>query len=126
MVLCEASTSSILTFPHSFRNDYRGAILPEDQFPGGGPTALAEFFGDFILVNGKIWPKTDVKPREYRLRLLNGADSRYFVVQFVIVANGETTIEDAVGLDYTIIGSDGGLGEPVKMTGPFVFEPGAR
>lgn len=22
-----------------------------------GPTALAEFFGDFMVVNGKIWPK---------------------------------------------------------------------
>ena len=87
---------------------------------------MAEFFGDFILVNGKIWPKTDVEPCEYRIRLVNGSDSRHFVVQFMMVANAETTIDDAVWLDYTIIGSDGGLGEPVKMTGPFVFEPGAR
>lgn len=113
-------------FTICFRNVYRGAILPEDEFPGGGPTALAEFFGDFILVNGKIWPKTNVEPREYRLRLLNGCDSRYLVVQFVMVPVAETTIENAVELDYTIIGSDGGLGTPVKMAGPFVFEPGAR
>jgi len=33
-----------------------GAILPGAQFPGGGPTGLAEFFGDFMVVNGKIWP----------------------------------------------------------------------
>lgn len=30
-----------------------GAELPEDQFPDGGPTALAEFFGDVMLVNGE-------------------------------------------------------------------------
>jgi spore coat protein A len=33
-----------------------GAILPTDIFPGGGPTALAEFFGDHMVVNGVIWP----------------------------------------------------------------------
>ena len=40
------------------------------------PSALAEFFGDFILVNGVPWPKMEVEPRVYRLRLLNGSDSR--------------------------------------------------
>ena len=116
----------VLKFLLSFANTHRGAILPEDQFPGGGPTALAEFFGDFMLVNGKIWPKADVEPCEYRLRLLNGCDSRYLVVQFVIVAADDTTLDNAVKIDYTIIGSDGGLGDPVKMIRPFVFEPGGR
>ena len=37
--------------------------------PNHGPTALAEFFGDFITVNGKIWPKKNVYPSIYRLRL---------------------------------------------------------
>ncbi|MGD8608733.1 MAG: twin-arginine translocation signal domain-containing protein, partial [Myxococcales bacterium] len=37
--------------------DGEGAILPPELFPGGGPTALAEFFGDHMVVNGKIWPK---------------------------------------------------------------------
>ena len=40
------------------------AELP--PFPGGGPPALAEFFGDHMVVNGKIWPKADVEPRNYR------------------------------------------------------------
>jgi FtsP/CotA-like multicopper oxidase with cupredoxin domain len=41
------------------------------NFPYGKPSVLAEFFGDFMTVNGKIWPKMDVEPRLYRLRLLN-------------------------------------------------------
>jgi len=118
---CSHSTCNALS---SLSN--RGAVLPEDEFPGGGPSALAEFFGDFMLVNGKIWPKTDVEPCEYRLRLLNGCDSRYLVIQFMIVDAGATSFENAVGLDYTIVGSDGGLGDPTKMTGPLVFEPGSR
>ena len=56
-----------------------GAILPTDLFPGGGPTALAEFFGDHMVVNGKIWPKENVEPRNYRMHLLNGTDSRFMV-----------------------------------------------
>ena len=31
-----------------------GAELPPEIFPGGGPTALAEFFGDHMVVNGLI------------------------------------------------------------------------
>ncbi len=66
------------------------ALLPPDIFPGGGPTALAEFFGDHMVVNGKIWPKAEVEPRNYRLRLLNGCDSRFLAVQFVEVNNVTT------------------------------------
>ena len=59
-----------------------GAVLPPDLFRKGGPTALAEFFGDHMVVNGKIWPKVDVEPRNYRMRLFNGTDSRFMVVRF--------------------------------------------
>ena len=51
-----------------------------DELPT--PTAAAEFFGDHILVNGVIWPKMTVEPRKYRLRLLNGSDSRFYIFKF--------------------------------------------
>ena len=35
-----------------------------------------EFFGNTMVVNGKTWPYLEVEPRRYRLRLLNGCDSR--------------------------------------------------
>jgi spore coat protein A len=105
-----------------------GAILPPDLFPGGGPTALAEFFGDHMVVNGKIWPKADVEPRNYRMHLLNGCDSRFMVVQFVAVDPGVTDPNDASAsapLDFYVIGSDQGLGTPAQ-TDTLVFEPGGR
>ncbi|QQS07891.1 MAG: multicopper oxidase domain-containing protein [Phycisphaerales bacterium] len=34
------------------------------------------FFGDFMLVNGKVWPYHNVKRGKYRFRLLNGCNSR--------------------------------------------------
>ena len=48
------------------------------MLPAGAPepSVLPEFFGDVMVVNGKAWPVLDVEPRAYRLRLLNGCDSR--------------------------------------------------
>ena len=45
-----------------------------------GISVLPEFFGDFILVNGMTWPVLEVEPRQYRFRVLNGSDSRFFNV----------------------------------------------
>jgi spore coat protein A len=103
-----------------------GAVLPPDLFPNGGPTALAEFFGDHTVVNGKIWPKADVEPRNYRMRLLNGCDSRFMVIQFVAVNAGDTDFTNAGSpIPFWVIGSDQGLGTPAQ-TDRLVFEPGGR
>jgi spore coat protein A len=102
-----------------------GAALPHDLFPGGGPTALAEFFGDHVVVNGKIWPRADVEPRHYRMRLLNGCDSRFMVLQFVAVDAGATDPSNGTALDFWVIGSDQGLGTP-RRSDTLVFEPGSR
>ena len=76
--------------------------------------ALPEVFGDTIVVNGKAWPKLDVEPRKYRLRLLNGSDSRFYNL---LLSNG--------GI-ITQIGGDGGLlNAPVPLT-QLVLEPGGR
>jgi spore coat protein A len=37
-----------------------------------------EVFGDAILVNGKLFPYLEVEPRQYRFRLLNAANARFF------------------------------------------------
>lgn len=102
-----------------------GAVLPPDLFPGGGPTALAEFFGDHMVVNGKIWPKANVEPRNYRMHLLNGTDSRFMVIQFVAVNAGETDPSAGTPIPFWVIGSDQGLGTPAQ-TDTLVFEPGGR
>ena len=104
-----------------------GVLLPPDLFPGGGPTALAEFFGDHMLVNGVIWPKEDVEPRNYRLHLLNGTDSRFMVVRFRAVPMGDTDLTNAgAPLPFTVIGSDQGLAGAAMVMDKLVFEPGSR
>ncbi len=104
-----------------------GAVLPPDKFPGGGPTGLAEFFGDHIVVNGVIWPKMDVEPRNYRLRLLNGCDSRFLAIQFFEVPPGATDFAIATGpLPFTVIGSDQGLASSPTTLDTLLMETGSR
>ncbi|NJO55414.1 MAG: multicopper oxidase domain-containing protein [Rhodospirillales bacterium] len=109
-----------------------GVVLGPPEFPiNGGPTVLTEFFGDHIVVNGTIWPKTDVEPRHYRLRLLNGSDSRFLVIQFVAV-NADVTdpndpsVINGTPLPFDVIGSDQGLASVATTTDTLVFENGSR
>jgi len=103
------------------------AMLPEADFPGGGPTALAEFFGDHMVVNGVIWPKMDVEPRNYRLRLLNGCDSRFLAVQFFEVPADATDFSTVIQqLDFTVIGSDQGLASSPTTVDTLLMETGSR
>ncbi|MEJ2195931.1 MAG: multicopper oxidase domain-containing protein [Ignavibacteriaceae bacterium] len=89
-------------------------------YSSGGPTALAEFFGDFILVNGMAWPKLEVEPRKYRFRLLNGSDSRFYVLEFRDdEINGSAQSFLQIGTD------DGLLARPVPLT-QLLIAPGER
>ena len=108
--------------------DGEGATLPPALFPGGGPTALAEFFGDHMVVNGIAWPKQDVEPRHYRMHLLNGCDSRFLIIQFREAASPTATTLAGAGspLTFTVIGSDQGLASSAVVTDRLVFEPGSR
>ena len=105
----------------------KGAVLPPLVFPGGGPTGLAEFFGDHMVVNGMIWPKMDVEARNYRLLLLNGCDSRFLAIQFFEVPAGATDFTTATGpLPFTVIGSDQGLASSPTTVNTLLMETGSR
>jgi len=58
---------------------------------------MPEFFGNIILVNGKSWPVLEVEPRQYRFRILNGSDSRFYNLFF------------QGNINFTQIGTDNGL-----------------
>jgi FtsP/CotA-like multicopper oxidase with cupredoxin domain len=62
-----------------------------------------EFFGPFTLVNGTIWPYLPVEARQYRLRLLNGSNSRFY--RLVLLDEQGKPALDRI----TQIGTDGGL-----------------
>ncbi len=47
---------------------------PTSDIPG--VSWIGEYFGDTMLVNGKVWPYLNVEPRLYRFRILNGCNAR--------------------------------------------------
>lgn len=55
---------------------------PAAVVSGREPTHVPEMFGDIICVNGVAWPTLQVERRQYRLRLLNGSDSRVYNLTF--------------------------------------------
>lgn len=78
-----------------------GDVVPQafyDSFGEQAPSAVPEFFGDTILVNGMAWPKLEVAAGDYTFRLLNGSDSRFYVLN---VDNPDVAVH--------LIGTDGGL-----------------
>jgi spore coat protein A, manganese oxidase len=62
-------------------DDTTGELLyPTSPIPG--VTWIGEYFGDVMLVNGKVWPYLDVEPRLYRFRVLNGCNGRFLSLDF--------------------------------------------
>lgn len=79
------------------------------------PAAWDEhFFGDKILVNGKVWPFLDVRKGKYRFRLLNGSTSRVY------------TLNLSNGAPFWVIGNELGLlPKPLHRTS-LTITPGER
>jgi spore coat protein A, manganese oxidase len=64
-----------------------------------------EYFGDVILVNGKAWPNLRVDRHQYRFRIVNGSNARFYNLK---LSNGMSFIQ---------IGGDGSyLPAPVTVT----------
>jgi FtsP/CotA-like multicopper oxidase with cupredoxin domain len=62
---------------------------------------IGEYFGDVMLVNGKVWPKLTVKPAVYRFRVLNGCNAR--ILNLKLAPQNDQTVP------MYIIGAEGGL-----------------
>jgi spore coat protein A, manganese oxidase len=117
-------TNGQLLFPDGTGNNADSAITPNQPEDGAGfngpppnpnvhPFWIPEFFGDVIVVNGKTWPYLNVEPRRYRLRIVDGANARFFNLRIP-------------GVQIWIIGTDGGLlDKPVPVDTAFIA-PGER
>lgn len=105
-----------LYFPSKGEEDEDCAVPSPAPVPS--PSVLPEFFDDpektFILVNGKAWPYLDVEPRKYRFRVLNGSDSRFYVLEF------------DNNMNFYQIGTDVGLLPLPQERNQFIIAPGER
>jgi spore coat protein A, manganese oxidase len=82
-------------------NSNGSLLYPVAPASTNGPW-IAEYFGDVMLVNGKIWPKLTLEPAVYRFRVLNACNARILDMS-IGTANGRRTVP------MTIIGTEGGL-----------------
>ena len=80
----------------AFFDGFTGPFVPES---GVAPVWNPEFFGNTLMVNGRVWPFHPVDQRRYRLRLLNGCNSRFLILDFSSIP----------GVLVHQIGNDGGL-----------------
>jgi len=84
---------------------------PTSTIPG--VTWIGEYFGDVMLVNGKVWPFLDVEPRMYRFRILNGCNARILDLT-------------AGGVPFWQIGAEGGMWDrPVRLS-QLILAPAER
>jgi spore coat protein A, manganese oxidase len=76
-------------------------------------TWIGEYFGDTMLVNGKVWPFLDVEPRMYRFRILNGCNARILGL-------------DIGGASFWQIGAEGGMFDVPVSVDRMVLAPAER
>ncbi|HEX3048577.1 MAG TPA: multicopper oxidase [Bacillota bacterium] len=94
---------------HSFNTDGSFFFTEVGDNPDIHPYWDPEFFGNVITVNGKAWPNLNVERRQYRFRIVNGSNARFY---HMFLSNGQS---------FTQIGSDGGyLPKPVTLTAAMV------
>jgi spore coat protein A, manganese oxidase len=86
-------------------------LYPRSEIDGA--TWIGEYFGDTMLVNGKVWPFLDVEPRLYRLRILNGCNARILTL-------------DIGGADFWQIGAEGGMWDVPVRVNRMVLAPAER
>ncbi|HIH04092.1 MAG TPA: multicopper oxidase domain-containing protein, partial [Methanoregulaceae archaeon] len=73
-----------------------------------------EFFGDTIMVNGKVWPNMNVTQGTYRFHLLDGSNARFYTLSF------------SNKMGFTQIGTDGGYLKTAAPLTQLTIAPGER
>ena len=100
------NTDGSLFYPdtRAFFDGITGPYIPDTDI---SPIWNPEFFGNMIMVNGNTWPFQTVEQRRYRVRFLNGCDSRFLILDFSQIP----------GVEVWQIGNEGGfLAAPVNIT----------
>lgn len=98
----------------SFNDDGSLAYPSVGVNPQVHPYWRPSFIGNTIMVNGRVWPNLDVEPRQYRLRILNGSNTRFYNLAF------------SNQMPFIQIAMDGGyLPEPVQLAS-LLISPGER
>ncbi len=72
------------------------------------PSGTPESFNDTPLVNGTVYPYTNVQPKKYRLRILSVGNDRHLNLSMVVASNGKVT-------DSTELANNGPTSDAAKQ-----------
>jgi FtsP/CotA-like multicopper oxidase with cupredoxin domain len=89
------------SYPYDYPLDFSDRVFDQNGVMFWDQVNPEGVLGDKVIVNGYIEPVLKVAARKYRLRLLNGGPSRFYVLYLVKPNN--------VAQTFTYIGNDGNL-----------------
>ena len=121
LIIIDDELTDSLPLPHRYGVDDLPIIIQDKSFDNQGRLVYSLYdadddgwLGDTVTINGAINPFATVPAGKIRLRLLNGANARFYVVRF------------SDNRMFYKIASDGGLlEEPVPLTN-MTISPGER
>lgn len=106
---------------------YNLASNPQPN-PTVHPFWIPEFIGDAIVVNGKTWPFLNVEPRQYRFRVLNGSNARFYDLTMQMTAMNPRfpNMTLTTMLPFIAIATDSGYLVNAVSTPNLIIAPGER
>ncbi|KAF3432207.1 hypothetical protein FNV43_RR26946 [Rhamnella rubrinervis] len=102
---------TLVIFDRSFQSDGSIYMNSTGNNPSIHPQWQPEYFGDAIIVNGKAWPRMQVRRRKYRFRIINASNARFFNLSFTN------------GLRFTHVASDSAYLKRPVITKDFLLGP---
>jgi FtsP/CotA-like multicopper oxidase with cupredoxin domain len=98
----------------TFKTDGSFYFDSEGLNPDIHPYWNPEFFGNAIMVNGLAWPNMNVDQGQYRFRVLDGSNARFYTLAFSNM------------MPFTVIGTDGGYLKYSATMTKLTIAPGER
>lgn len=78
-----------------------------------------EFFGNTVMVNGKVWPNLNVDKGQYQFSIVDGSNARFYNISLTVAGTGAT-------VPFTQIATDGGYLKSAVKLNWLVVAPGER
>ena len=72
----------------SFNTDGSMWFPTEGNNPDVHPYWNPEFFGNTIMVNGKLWPNLNVDRGQYFFRIVDGSNARFYNMSLTVAGTG--------------------------------------
>lgn len=89
LIIIDDDNSEQLALPNRYGVDDLPIIIQDKSFDAEGQLHYSLFesgedgwYGDTVVINGAIAPKVKVPAGKIRLRLLNGANARFYIIRF--------------------------------------------